>query len=157
MHAGRDAPSPAAAGEGGGEGAEKWTAFLPLPHRPSPLVPRYRFLKIKRENDMNITAIGTQLAGAAANMALGGPGAAAASAASAGMDFVSALDSALKGVSQSGNQADALQQQFQLGNPSVSLEQTMVAINKAQLNLSEAVQVRDRLTQAYSQIMNMQV
>ena len=106
---------------------------------------------------MNITAIGTQLAGAAANMALGGPGAAAASAASAGMDFVSALDSALKAVSQSGNQADALQQQFQLGNPSVSLEQTMVAINKAQLNLSEAVQVRDRLTQAYSQIMNMQV
>ena len=106
---------------------------------------------------MNITAIGTQLAGTAASMALGGVGSVAASAAGAGMDFVSALDSALKTVSQSGNQADGLQQQFQLGNPGVSLEQTMVAINQAQLNLSEAVQVRDRLTQAYSQIMNMQV
>lgn len=106
---------------------------------------------------MIIPAIGAQLAGAAANAVLGGAGSAATAAAGAGMDFVSALDSALKAVSQSGNQSDALQQQFQLGNPNVTLEQTMVAVNKAQLNLSEAVQVRDRLTQAYSQIMNMPV
>jgi flagellar hook-basal body complex protein FliE len=71
--------------------------------------------------------------------------------------FNSALTQALKSVSQSQMQAEKLQQQVTLGNPSVSLEQTMVAMQKAQIGFQGAVQVRNRLVQAYTDIMNMQV
>ena len=50
-----------------------------------------------------------------------------------------------------------MQQQVQLGNPSVSLEQTMVAIQKAQIGFQATVHVRNRMVQAYTDIMNMQV
>ena len=42
-------------------------------------------------------------------------------------------------------------------NPTVSLEETMVAMQKAQLGFQATLQVRNRLVQAYSDIMNMQV
>ena len=38
-----------------------------------------------------------------------------------------------------------------------SLEQTMIAMNKSQLGFTAALTVRNRLVQAYSEIMNMQV
>ena len=53
--------------------------------------------------------------------------------------------------------ATTLQRELQLDNPSVSLEQTMVAMQKAQLGFQATLQVRNRLVQAYSEIMNMQV
>jgi flagellar hook-basal body complex protein FliE len=81
----------------------------------------------------------------------------AADSSGAGVDFASSLDSALKSVSQSQAQAEELQRQFQLENPNVSLEQTMVAMNTSALSFSAAVQVRNRLVQAYDAIMNMQV
>jgi flagellar hook-basal body complex protein FliE len=71
--------------------------------------------------------------------------------------FQSAFTSALRSVSQSQMQAEQMQQQVALGNPSVSLEQTMVAMQKAQIGFQSAVQVRNRLVQAYTDIMNMQV
>jgi flagellar hook-basal body complex protein FliE len=45
----------------------------------------------------------------------------------------------------------------QLGNPSVSLEETMVAMQKAQIGFQTALQVRNRMVQSYTEIMNMQV
>ena len=53
--------------------------------------------------------------------------------------------------------AQTLQRELQLDNPSVSLEQTMVAMQKSQLGFQATLQVRNRLVQAYSEIMNMQV
>ena len=50
-----------------------------------------------------------------------------------------------------------LQRELQLDNPTVSLEQTMVAMNKSQIGFTAALTVRNRLVQAYSDIMNMQV
>ena len=74
-----------------------------------------------------------------------------------GAGFLDALDSALKSVSNSQSQAGELQRQFQLENPNVSLEDTMVAMNKASLGFQATVQVRNKLVQAYEQIMNMPV
>jgi flagellar hook-basal body complex protein FliE len=54
-------------------------------------------------------------------------------------------------------ESSRLQREVQLDNPTVSLEQTMVAMQKAQLGFTAAVQVRNRLVQAYTDIMNMQV
>lgn len=71
--------------------------------------------------------------------------------------FSNAFKSALSAVSQAQNQADELQKQVQMENPKVSLEETMVAIQKAQVSFQATLQVRNRLVQAYTDIMNMQV
>lgn len=55
------------------------------------------------------------------------------------------------------SKANTLMQQFQLGDPKVSLEETMVAMQKASLEFQEVVQVRNRVVAAYHDIMSMQV
>ena len=74
-----------------------------------------------------------------------------------GGGFAQALTQALHGVSESQAEAGRLQREVQLDNPTVSLEETMVAMQKAQLGFQATLQVRNRLVQAYSDIMNMQV
>jgi flagellar hook-basal body complex protein FliE len=108
---------------------------------------------------MDLMSINTQLATAVAGAKAGAAAGAAtgSGAAAKGFDFAASLDSALQAVSRSQAQSEELQKQFQLENPTVSLEQTMVSMNKSALAFSAAVQVRNRLVQAYDQIMNMQV
>jgi len=71
--------------------------------------------------------------------------------------FQAAMADALKDVSRSQNETQRLQREFSLDNPSVSLEQTMIAMQKSQIGFQAAVQVRNRLLSAYTDIMNMQV
>lgn len=71
--------------------------------------------------------------------------------------FSSAMTQALKAVSDAQLEASSLQQELQLDNPTVSLEQTMIAMNKSQIGFTAALTVRNRLVQAYTDIMNMQV
>lgn len=71
--------------------------------------------------------------------------------------FSSALKGALTSVSAAQNQAQALQREVQLENPNVSIEETMVAMQKAQLGFQATLHVRNRMVQAYTDIMNMQV
>jgi flagellar hook-basal body complex protein FliE len=103
---------------------------------------------------MDIKPINAQIAQALAGLKAPAPD----QATQAGKaDFVGALDSALKAVSRTQQQSTELQRQFQLENPAVSLEETMIAMNRSQLSFQAAVQVRNRLVQAYEQIMNMPV
>lgn len=74
-----------------------------------------------------------------------------------GGGFSGALKSALQSVSAAQNQASQLQQEVQMENPKVSLEETMVAIQKAQIGFQATLHVRNRMVQAYTDIMNMQV
>jgi len=74
-----------------------------------------------------------------------------------GTSFGDAMSAALKDVSQTQNSATEMQRQVQLDNPNVSLEDTMVAVQKAQIGFQAVLQVRNRLVSAYSEIMNMQV
>ncbi|MBO9681025.1 MAG: flagellar hook-basal body complex protein FliE [Acidovorax sp.] len=83
--------------------------------------------------------------------------AAAAEAPDTQAGFSTALKGALQSVSASQNQASDLQREVQLENPAVSLEQTMVAIQKAQIGFQATLHVRNRMVQAYTDIMNMQV
>jgi flagellar hook-basal body complex protein FliE len=71
--------------------------------------------------------------------------------------FQQAMTQALRGVSNSQNQAIQMQHELQMDNPTVSLEETMVAMQKAQIGFQATLQVRNRLVQAYSDIMSMQV
>lgn len=75
----------------------------------------------------------------------------------AAQGFQGALGNALRAVSEAQNQASAMQTEVVRGNPAVGLEETMVAMQKAQLSFQSALHVRNRMVQAYSDIMNMQV
>jgi flagellar hook-basal body complex protein FliE len=101
---------------------------------------------------MDLQAINTQIATAVA----GTPSGSATKAAGAS-DFASSLESALKVVSQDQANAEEVERQFAMQNPNVGLEDAMVAMSKASISFAAAVQVRNRLVQAYDQIMNMQV
>jgi flagellar hook-basal body complex protein FliE len=92
---------------------------------------------------------GTPIAGGAASPGSTSP------AGKAG--FGSALSEALKGVSDMQNSANTMQNELQMDNPTVSLEQTMVQMQKAQIGFQAAISVRNRLVQSYTDIMNMQV
>lgn len=83
--------------------------------------------------------------------------AATAEAAGPEASFRTSFSAALKSVSATQMQATEMQQQVQLGNPSVSLEETMVAMQKAQIGFQATLQVRNKLVQAYTDIMSMQV
>jgi flagellar hook-basal body complex protein FliE len=74
-----------------------------------------------------------------------------------GPGFQQALTNALGAVSKSQLDASNLQREVQMDNPTVSLEQTMVAMQKAQIGFQATLQVRNKLVQAYSEIMSMQV
>ncbi len=77
----------------------------------------------------------------------------------AGVDsgFAENFKTALKTVSQAQNEASQLQTQVQLGNPRVSLEETMLAMQKSQIGFQATLHVRNRMVQAYTDIMNMSV
>ncbi len=89
--------------------------------------------------------------------AAGQPLAARGPAAAEGGSFRTAMADALKGVSQAQLEATRLQREVALDNPSVSLEETMIAMQKAQIGFQATLQVRNRLVSAYTDIMNMQV
>lgn len=95
---------------------------------------------------------------AAPGSALAAPGRGqAASGASGPSGFASALDSALQTVSRLQDDSVSMQRQFQLGTGQASLEQTMMAMQSAQIGFQAALTVRNRLVAAYTDIMNMPV
>ena len=72
-------------------------------------------------------------------------------------DFSAVLNQALQQVSLKQDQAGDYARRFQLGDNNVSLEQTMVALQTANISFQALVQVRNRVVSAYQDIMNMQV
>lgn len=72
-------------------------------------------------------------------------------------DFSEVLNQALEQVSLKQNQASDYAQRFQLGDPSVTLEKTMVALQTSNISFQAMIQVRNRVVSAYQDIMNMQV
>jgi flagellar hook-basal body complex protein FliE len=80
-----------------------------------------------------------------------------AGAAPGAAGFGDALKRALDGVNTSQAQADTLTREFQMDNSSVGLEETMVAVTKANIAFQALLQVRNKVVSAYQEIMNMQV
>ena len=73
------------------------------------------------------------------------------------VSFSDALKGALQNVSNAQNQADDMGKRFAAGDDSVSLSDTMIAMQKASISFQATVQVRNKLVSAYHEIMNMQV
>lgn len=109
--------------------------------------------------DLRLTPLTTaNLSSVRPQTAVGGAGAAASrGVAGAQGGFGEAFKTALQNVSESQNQASKLQTEMQMGNPNVSLEQTMLAMQKSQIGFQAALHVRNRMMQAYTDVMNMQV
>jgi flagellar hook-basal body complex protein FliE len=74
-----------------------------------------------------------------------------------GPGFQQALTQALKGVSNEQTRASQMQREVQMDSSTVSIEETMVAMQKAQIGFQATLHTRNKLVQAYSDIMNMQV
>ncbi len=107
---------------------------------------------------MNVTLKPFDFAQAVARAGLGSDGVPLGKTSPVGAPgFQQALSQALAGVSKSQNDASQMQRDVMLDNPTVSLEQTMVAMQKAQIGFAATLQVRNRLVQSYTEIMQMQV
>ncbi|NNM79864.1 MAG: flagellar hook-basal body complex protein FliE [Gallionella sp.] len=73
------------------------------------------------------------------------------------VSFSNVLKSSLDGVAQSQAASKSMQAAFVMGDDKVSLSDTMIAMQKADINFQATVQVRNKFVQAYNDIMNMQV
>ena len=74
----------------------------------------------------------------------------------AGADFGDALKQAVGSLQQLGNQADASSMALAKGDP-IDIHEVMLANEQASLGFSMAVQVRNKLVDAYTEIMRMSV
>jgi flagellar hook-basal body complex protein FliE len=75
---------------------------------------------------------------------------------SQGTGFATYLAQALDQVNALSNNADQLATEFAAGGP-VTVDQLMIAEQKASLAVDLVVQVRNRIVNAYQSIMNMQI
>jgi flagellar hook-basal body complex protein FliE len=73
------------------------------------------------------------------------------------VSFSDALKNSLESVSNSQKAAEDLGNRFAMGDDSVSLSDTMIAMQKSSISFQATVQVRNKLVSAYHEIMNMQV
>jgi flagellar hook-basal body complex protein FliE len=73
------------------------------------------------------------------------------------LSFSDALKNSLEQVSNSQKAAADLGKRFAMGDDSVSLSDTMIAMQKSSIAFQATVQVRNKLVSAYHEIMNMQV
>ena len=74
----------------------------------------------------------------------------------AGADFGSTLKQAVSSLQQLGNQADSASMSLAKGDP-IDIHEVMIANEQASLGFSMAVQVRNKLVDAYSEVMRMSV
>ena len=123
-------------------------ADQPIQHHPH--VGHHHIQVERRRGDDLLAAEGQQLARQLRGANGGQPGVTIGG-------FQQAMTRALGQVDASLADATRLQREVQLDNPTASLEQTMVAMQKAQIGFQATLQVRNRLVQAYSDVMNMQV
>lgn len=72
-------------------------------------------------------------------------------------NFADLLKASVDQVSAAQQQATNMQQAFDANDPNVNLQEVMVSLQKANLSFQTMVQVRNRLVNAYQEIMNMQV
>jgi flagellar hook-basal body complex protein FliE len=72
-------------------------------------------------------------------------------------DFVNTLKKAVDTVNEAQANSSAMKTRYEKGDPTVNLADVMLASQKAGLAFEAAVQVRNRMVQAYQEIMNMPV
>jgi len=87
--------------------------------------------------------------------AIGGLGGLAGTQPTAAPSFSQTLQGALAGVNQAQQTSSTLAAAFERGDPNADLARVMVASQQSQLAFRATVEVRNRLVQAYQDVMNM--
>jgi flagellar hook-basal body complex protein FliE len=105
----------------------------------------------------NISSVDALLSQMRAAMAAAQGQAPQSPAATGSVGFADVLKSSLDSVNQAQHQAEDMQKAFVMGDDKVSLSDTMIAMQKANISFQAAVQVRNKVVAAYNDIMNMQV
>jgi flagellar hook-basal body complex protein FliE len=80
-----------------------------------------------------------------------------ATAAAGTADFSSLLETALNKVNDVQTQASRLAGAVEAGDPDVSVADAMIAAQKSSISFQAMVQVRNKLVNAYQEIMSMQI
>ncbi len=75
----------------------------------------------------------------------------------ASQDFGNLLSNAIDTVNQHQHQSSQLQTRFDQGDRSVSLSDVMIARNKSSVAFEATVEVRNKLVEAYKELMSMPV
>ncbi len=76
---------------------------------------------------------------------------------SQGADFGNLLRQSIDQVNETQQHAADLKQAFELGSDEVNLSEVMVAVQKSSLSFEAMVQVRNKLVEAYKDVMNMPI
>ncbi len=74
-----------------------------------------------------------------------------------GADFGQLLSSAINNVNSLQQTSSDLQMRFERGDEGVSLSDVMIAKNKSSVAFDATIQVRNKLVEAYKELMNMPV
>jgi len=104
-----------------------------------------------------IRSLHAQMPQAALPVRDGAAGVAMPAAQAATPSFAQTLKKALEGVNAAQQHATGLSAAFERGEPGADLAQVMVAAQQAQVAFKATVEVRNRLVQAYQDVLNMPV
>jgi len=107
-------------------------------------------------SDIDVSQVLNQMRAMAAQ-AQARPNATAAAENTQGVNFSNMLKQSVEAVNSTQQQAGKLSQAFQAGDPNTDLAQVMVALQKASVSFEAMSQVRNKLVDAYKEIMRMQV
>lgn len=72
-------------------------------------------------------------------------------------EFSQVLKNSIDSVNETQKSASELTEAFQSGNPNVDITQVMIALQKADVSFQAITQVRNKLVDAYQEIMRMSV
>jgi len=72
-------------------------------------------------------------------------------------DFSDILKQSVEKVNETQLESKKLQEAFQTGDPNVNVSEVMVAMQKSSVSFQAMLQVRNKLVNAYQDIMNMQI
>ena len=102
-------------------------------------------------SDMNINQVLEQMRA----MSLQASGSSVKETGSANNDFAFLLKKSIDSVNETQQAAGKMAVAFETGDPSVSLAEVMIASQKASVSFQAMLQVRNKLVEAYKDVMNM--
>ena len=111
-------------------------------------------------SQMEINNVLAQIRSISAQAKIGAPnavGAASGSAAAGATQFANLLRQGIDQVNQTQQSASSLATAFEKGTPGVELPQVMLEMQKASVSFRALTEVRNRLVNAYQEIMNMPI
>ncbi len=73
------------------------------------------------------------------------------------VDFSQVLQDSIRGVSDMQQESSVMRSGFEAGSPDVDLTEVMIATQKASLSFQAMTEVRNKLVEAYKDIMNMPI